>query len=73
MSSREISELTGKRHPDVMRDIWVMAEQLELDVSKFACIYRDSQNREQREYLLDFLSHVYSRLNLQVTNFITIL
>ena len=53
MSSREISELTGKRHTDVKRDILVMSEQLEIDVSKFASIYIDSQNREQREFLLD--------------------
>lgn len=53
MSSREISELTGKRHADVKRDILVMSEQLEIDVSKFASIYIDSQNREQREFLLD--------------------
>lgn len=53
MSSREIAELTGKRHADVKRDILVMGEQLEIDVSKFASIYTDSQNREQREFSLD--------------------
>lgn len=53
MSSREIADLTGKRHADVKRDILVMGEQLEIDVSKFASIYLDSQNREQREFLLD--------------------
>lgn len=53
MSSREIAKLTGKRHTDVKRDILVMGEQLEIDVSKFASIYTDSQNREQREFSLD--------------------
>ncbi|WP_434676198.1 phage antirepressor KilAC domain-containing protein [Pseudomonas sp. D3-10] len=53
MSSREISELTGKRHPDVKRDIQAMASELEEDVSNFARIYLDSMNREQTEYLLD--------------------
>lgn len=53
MSSREIAELTGKRHPDVKRDIQVMIETLAEDVSAFAHIYRDSMNREQTEYLLD--------------------
>lgn len=53
MSSREISTLTGKKHYNVMRDIELLAEQLELDASKFGHIYTDSQNRQQAEYLLD--------------------
>ena len=53
MSSREIATLCDKRHSDVKRDISVMSEQLELDVSKFAHIYLDTQNRQQTEYLLD--------------------
>lgn len=53
MSSREIATLTGKRHYNVMRDIELLAAQLEVDVSKFEHIYTDSQNREQTEYLLD--------------------
>jgi phage antirepressor YoqD-like protein len=53
MSSREIAELTGKRHPDVKRDIQAMASELGEDVSDFARIYLDSMNREQTEYLLD--------------------
>ncbi|WP_006788856.1 Rha family transcriptional regulator [Thiorhodospira sibirica] len=52
MSSREIAELTGKRHPDVKRDIQVMFRQLEDNASRFAHIYFDSQNRQQIEYLL---------------------
>lgn len=53
MSSREIATLTGKKHYNVMRDIELLAAQLELDASKFGHIYLDSQNREQTEYLLD--------------------
>ncbi|MGH8388186.1 MAG: phage antirepressor KilAC domain-containing protein [Pseudomonas sp.] len=53
MSSREIAELTGKRHPDVKRDIQAMTSELNEDVSDFAHIYLDSMNREQTEYLLD--------------------
>ena len=53
MSSREIATLCDKRHDHVKRDIDVMTEQLEIDVSKFAHIYLDSMNRQQTEYLLD--------------------
>lgn len=53
MSSREIAELTGKRHPDVKRDIQAMAKDLKEDVSSFARIYLDGMNRQQTEYLLD--------------------
>lgn len=53
MSSREIAELTGKRHPDVKRDIQSMAKDLKEDVSSFARIYLDAMNRQQTEYLLD--------------------
>lgn len=53
MSSREIADLTGKRHPDVKRDIQAMASELQEDVSSFAHIYLDSMNRQQTEYLLD--------------------
>lgn len=53
MSSREIADVTGKRHPDVKRDIERMLVDLEEDVSRFAHIYIDSMNREQTEYRLD--------------------
>lgn len=52
MSSREISELTGKNHFDVKRDIQNILLQAEIDASKFAVIYKDSQNRNQSEYSL---------------------
>ncbi|MQV96784.1 DNA-binding protein [Sinorhizobium medicae] len=53
MSSREIAELTGKRHPDVKRDIEKMMLDLGEDVSRFARIYLDSMNREQTEFRLE--------------------
>jgi hypothetical protein len=53
MSSREIANLTAKRHPDVKRDIQAMASELKVNVSSFAHIYLDGRNREQTEYLLD--------------------
>lgn len=53
MSSREIAEYTGKQHQHIKRDIEKMFVELELDVSKFGRIYKDSMNRSQTEYLLD--------------------
>lgn len=53
MSSREIADLTGKQHQHVKRDIETMCEALEIDASIFGHTYRDSQNRDQSEYLLD--------------------
>lgn len=53
MSSREIAEYTGKKHQHVKRDIEKMLIDLELDVSNFGRIYKDSMNRNQTEYLLD--------------------
>ena len=52
MSSREIAELTGKRHDHVKRDICVMLEGLDLDAPKFGDIYLDTNNRKQTEYRL---------------------
>ena len=52
MTSREIAQLTGKNHYDVTRDIEKTLFQAEIDVSKFAAIYKDAQNRNQTEYLL---------------------
>ena len=53
MSSREIADLTEKRHPDVKRDCEVMFQGLGIDVRKYAHIYLDTMNRQQTEYLLD--------------------
>lgn len=53
MSSREISEVTGKQHGHIKRDIEKMLKSLGLDVSTFGRTYLDSQNREQVEYHLD--------------------
>lgn len=53
MTTREIAEVTGKRHDHVKRDVDVMFKELELDAPKFGVIYLDSRNRQQVEYVLD--------------------
>ena len=53
MSSREIANVTGKRHANVKRDIAAMLKELKLDVLSFEHIYLDGQNREQVEYMID--------------------
>ncbi len=53
MSSREIAELTGKRHDNVKRDINKMIFELKEDILKFEGVYTDSSNRQQVEYNLD--------------------
>lgn len=52
MSSREIANLTGKAHRDVTRDIENILGQADIDVRRFARTYKDSQNRNQKEYQL---------------------
>lgn len=52
MTSREIASLTGKNHSDVKRDIENTLSKAEIDVSKFADSYIDTQNRWQKEYRL---------------------
>lgn len=52
MSSREIAQLTGKRHDNVKRDIETMLSALEINALKFEHIYRDGRNRKQSEHLL---------------------
>ncbi|MDY7559932.1 Rha family transcriptional regulator [Pseudomonas sp. CCC3.2] len=53
MSSREIANVTGKRHDNVKRDIVAMLKELKVDALSFEDIYLDGRNREQLQYLLD--------------------
>ena len=52
MTSREIAELTGKDHKNIIRDIETTLLQAEIDALSFEHTYIDSQNRSQREYRL---------------------
>lgn len=53
MTTREISEVTGKRHDHVKRDVEVMFRELDLDAPNLGVIYLDSMNRQRIEYVLD--------------------
>ena len=59
MSSREIAELTGKRHKHVMRDIRALIEQGAIGQSNFGLsTYTNSQNKRL------LTSSVLRRLNM---------
>lgn len=45
MSTREITELTGKRHDNVLADFRDMCKALEITESSFGCSYKDSTGR----------------------------
>lgn len=57
MSSREIAELTGKRHADVMRDIRVMIDRLSASADlRWHCeteTYADEQGKPREMYRMD--------------------
>ena len=52
MSSREIARLCEKEPWHVKRDITKMLAELEIDSSKFGCIYFDDKGRQQSEFRL---------------------
>jgi phage regulator Rha-like protein len=56
MTSREIAELTGKRHDNVLRDIDELLKDIssELRRSIKLITYQDKQGRSYRQYELDF-------------------
>ena len=52
MSTREIAELTGKAHTNVIRDFREVCEALEIDQLSFESMYPDSYGRGQIQYSL---------------------
>jgi Rha family phage regulatory protein len=58
MTSREIAELTGKQHKNVVRDIRNMVEQIPAgsDLSWLceSTTYTDAQGKERTQYILDY-------------------
>ncbi|MCH4090727.1 Rha family transcriptional regulator [Acetobacter sp.] len=52
MSSREIAELTGKRHDHVIRDIEKMLDDVKIDHPKFGGVYVDVKGEERKCYNL---------------------
>ncbi|WP_320910221.1 Rha family transcriptional regulator [Citrobacter farmeri] len=53
MSSREIANLTGKQHKNVMADCRNMFESLNLQSAEFSADYQDDKGRIYQEYWLD--------------------
>lgn len=53
MSSREIAELTGKQHKNVMADCRNMFDSLNLQSADFSADYQDDRGRTYQEYWLD--------------------
>jgi anti-repressor protein len=52
MSSRDIAELTGKQHKDVLYDTRRMLEELEIQSADFSADYKDGRGRTQKEFRL---------------------
>lgn len=52
MSSREIAELTGKQHKDVLYDIRKMLESLGLSTADFSAVYKAENGQSYEQFVL---------------------
>lgn len=53
MTSREVAELTGKLHKNVVRDVEAMFAALKIEPGDFLDNYLDANNQERKQYRLD--------------------
>lgn len=53
MTTREIAELTGKEHRNVVRDTRAMFASLSINLLSFEQVYKAGNGQEQIEYVLD--------------------
>lgn len=53
MTSREIADLTGKRHDNVVRDTDAMFSHLKIEAAEFVDEYTDAQGKPRKMYRLD--------------------
>ena len=57
MTSRQIAEVTNKRHYNVVRDIRKMIKREDINALNFECIdYKDGKGKTRTEYTLDFVT-----------------
>ena len=55
MSTREIAELTGKPHADVLKKVRKQLKELGIGEGKFSSSYTTQQGKQATEYLLDHI------------------
>jgi phage regulator Rha-like protein len=73
MTSREIAELTGKRHADVLRDTRKMLDDQGINERSFASVYTDIKGESRACYFLpkDLTITLVSGYNVQIRYAIT--
>ncbi|MCM8526958.1 MAG: Rha family transcriptional regulator, partial [Lentisphaeraceae bacterium] len=52
MTTKEIADLTSKRHDNIIRDTEKMFSELEINALKFEAVYTDAKNEKRKCYIL---------------------